>query len=263
MLRLRVLSALIGIPIILGAVYLGGPWYALLLLLVVNLGIYEFTRMLRAKGYRLPSFLGYLGVTAIILMIFLEQLLLIFPVVMLVFVILFVAVLIHFDKIDFWESALIFWGIIYLGGLCGFMLLLRQLTEGALYTYLLLFGVWLNDSFAYFIGLKWGRRRLAPGISPKKSVEGALAGIAGTVLVALLVAALAPRWLPMPPAKAALLAVGIAIFAQIGDLLESAMKRQFQVKDSGQLIPGHGGIMDRFDSLMLAAPFVYYFFILA
>lgn len=260
MLRLRVLSALVGIPIILGAVYLGGAWYALFLLLVANLGIYEYTRLIRSRGFGLPAWPGYFGASSIIVLLFLQQQVLLFHMFMLIMVLLFTAVLVYFEKINFWESAVIFWGIIYLGGLLGFMLLLRMLPQGAVYTYMLLIGVWLNDTFAYFVGIKWGRHKLAPRISPQKSVEGSLAGISGTVLIALLAAWFLPGVIPLPVWKAVLFGFGTAVFAQLGDLMESALKRQFQVKDTGQLIPGHGGIMDRFDSLMLAAPFVYAFF---
>jgi phosphatidate cytidylyltransferase len=259
MLRLRVLSALVGIPIILVAVRLGGLWYALFLLVVASLGVYEYTRMLKAAGFRLPVWPGYAGAGAMIVLVYLEQQALLFHLIMLILVVLFMAMLFNFEKINFWESAQFFWGIIYLGGLLGFMLLVRLLPQGELYTYALLAGVWLHDTLAYFIGIKWGRRRLAPRISPKKSVEGSLAGIIGTVGAALLIARFLPGWLPLAPWKAGLLAFGLAVFAQLGDLMESALKRQFQVKDTGQLIPGHGGIMDRFDSLMLAAPFVYLF----
>lgn len=262
MLHLRILSAMVGIPLILGAVYLGEAWYCLFLLLVANLGIYEYTRMLRARGFGLPAWPGYFGASAIIVLLFWQQPALLFHLIMLILVLLFMAVLIYFEKINFWESAVIFWGIIYLGGLLGFMLLLRMLPQGAVYTYMLLIGVWLNDTFAYFVGIKWGRHKLAPRISPQKSVEGALAGISGTVLTALLAVWFIPWLIPLPAWKAVLLGFGTAVFAQLGDLMESALKRQFQVKDTGQLIPGHGGVMDRFDSLMLAAPFVYAFFVL-
>lgn len=263
MLRLRLLSALVGIPIILTAVYYGEIWYALFLLLVVNLGMREYTMLLRSAGYRLPAATGYLGASAILALTYLEQIELFFPLLMLIFAAVFLVALLYFNKIQFWESALIFWGIIYLGGFGSFMLLLRMLPEGALYTVYLLFGVWLNDSFAYFVGIKWGRRKLVPAISPNKSVAGAVAGVAGNIIVALLLVYFAPGWFSLPVIYAVILAAGIAVFAQFGDLLESAMKRQFQVKDTGQLIPGHGGILDRFDSLLFTAPYVYFFFLMA
>lgn len=260
MLRTRVLSALVGIPMILGAIYLGGPWYATLLLLVVNLGIREFDALLKAKGSLFPSLFGYIGVSALTVIIFFKQFTLVYPLIMLIFVLLFLTQLIQFEKVNFWESALLFWGIIYLGGLCSYMLLLRSMPQGILYTFLLFIGVWSNDTFAYFIGSKWGKHKLAPGISPNKSVEGALGGAAATILLAALAALLAPEWIGLTLIQAILLGLGISVFAQLGDLMESALKRQFEVKDSGTIIPGHGGILDRFDSLMLAAPFVYYYF---
>ncbi len=261
MLRLRVLSALVGIPIMLGAIYLGGPWYTLFLLLVANLGMKEFDALLKAKGSRFPSFFGYIGVSTLIVLLFFKEFSLVFPLIMLIFFLLFLSQLAYFDKVNFWESALLFWGIIYLGGLCGYMLLLRLMPQGIVYTYLLFIGVWSNDTFAYFIGSKWGRHKLAPDISPNKSVEGALGGAAGTVLLAVLAALMAPELINLPLLQAVFLGLGISVFAQLGDLMESALKRQFQVKDSGAMIPGHGGILDRFDSLLLAAPFVYYFFL--
>ncbi len=262
MLHLRVLSAIVGIPLILGLVYLGDFYYAFFVLLLVNLGMYEYTAMLKSRGYHLPDFVGYAGVSLFIAAIcwapFVQQEP-IYPVVITVIIALSLLVLIFFEKTDFIESALIFWGIIYLGGLCGCLILLRRLPEGMIFTYLLFAGIWLNDTLAYFIGSKWGRRRLAPSISPQKSLEGSLAGISGTVLlICLAVSTLAER-IGLTPWEGLLLGLVIAVFGQLGDLVESAMKRKFEIKDAGKLIPGHGGVLDRFDSLLFAAPVVYYF----
>lgn len=262
MLYLRVLSALVGIPIIIGSVYLGGPWYAVLLLIIVNLGIYEFSSMLKARGYKIPLAIGFLGVSLLLTVIYIEQINLIYPLVMLIFLVLFINVLFRMERTSVAESAVSFWGIIYLGGFCGYMLLLRMMPDGALYTYMLLIGVWIHDSAAYFIGKKWGVRKFAPLISPNKSAEGSVAGIITTLVIFFSVAILFPEILPVNPWQSVFLGLGISVFAQLGDLLESALKRQLEVKDSGSIIPGHGGILDRFDSLLLTAPFVYYFFVL-
>ncbi|NLA27398.1 MAG: phosphatidate cytidylyltransferase [Firmicutes bacterium] len=265
MLHLRILSALIGIPVILILVCLGGPYYAFFILIVANLGMREYTAMLKSKGYHLPSYLGYAGVTFFLVMLYLGLVLeleLALTAMIFIMMVLGIYILIYFEKTDIQESSQILWGIIYLGGFGGYMILLRQLPQGLTYTILLFLGVWANDSFAYFIGLKWGRRPLAPVISPKKSVEGAFAGVTLTTLLSLIAAFFFPVWMGLTPWKAALLGMAIAVFAQLGDLLESAMKRQFEVKDAGQLIPGHGGILDRFDSLLFTAPMVYYFFML-
>lgn len=262
MLHLRILSAVVGIPLIAGLVYLGDLYYALFVLLLANLGIREFMIMIRSRDCHIPAFPAHAGVTALIAAIYLApsvQTDLIFPVIIAILMALSLVVLIYFEKTDFKESALIFWGMIYLGGLCGYLIPLRRLPEGLVLTYLLFAGVWLNDTLAYFVGMKWGQRRLAPAISPQKSVEGALAGIAGTTLVFFLAASLFPEALGLTPGEGALLGLVITVFGQLGDLVESAMKRNFAIKDSGALIPGHGGILDRFDSLLFAVPLVYYF----
>ncbi len=262
MLLLRVLSALIGIPIVLGIVYFGGPWYALFLIIIVNLGLYEYNSILKKHNGSASVFLNYFGATLIIAALYFEQPELIYPLVLLVFFILFITALFNMDKRSITDSALSLWGMIYLGGLTGYLLMLRMLPEGAVYTYILLAGVWIHDTAAYFVGVKWGIRKFSPKISPKKSVEGSLAGIGATVTIFFSISILLPNFTLLNPVQAAILALGIAVFAQLGDLLESAFKRQMQVKDSGGLIPGHGGVMDRLDSLILAAPFVYYFFLL-
>lgn len=115
--------------------------------------------------------------------------------------------------------------------------------------------IWVNDTGAYLVGSRWGKRRLAPSISPKKSVEGSIGG-----LLLVLLSAVILRLLLFPELswlRILLIATVVAVFGTIGDLFESSLKRQAGVKDSGKLIPGHGGILDRIDSLLLAVPAVY------
>ena len=115
--------------------------------------------------------------------------------------------------------------------------------------------IWVNDTGAYLVGSRWGKRRLAPSISPKKSVEGSIGG-----LLLVLLSAVVLRLLLFPELswlRILLIATVVAVFGTIGDLFESSLKRQAGVKDSGKLIPGHGGILDRIDSLLLAVPAVY------
>ncbi len=262
MFLLRALSALIGIPLVLGIVYLGGSWYAIFVAIVVNLGLYEYNGILKKQEFDAPAIVNYLGATLLLAVIFFDQLNLVYPLVMLAFFLLFVSVLFNMDKISAADSALSLWGMIYLGGLGGYLLMLRMLPDGAIYTYILLVGVWVHDTAAYLVGVKWGMRKFAPQVSPKKSVEGSLAGIGSTVVIFFSISILLPGLVSLSPLQAAILALGIAVFAQLGDLLESALKRQMKVKDASGIIPGHGGVLDRFDSLLLAAPFVYYFFLL-
>ena len=262
MLYLRIISAIIGIPIVLASVYYGGYWYAVFLMLLVNLGVYEFNTMIRSHNYTAPVIISHISVSLLIAIIFFEQMTLVYPLLVLTLLVLFATALFNMEKLSVIDSALSMWGILYLGGLTGYLLLLRMLPDGIIYTYILFVGVWVHDISAYFIGVKWGMRKIAAQISPKKSVEGSLAGIGTVIILFFSITILFPGFLPVNPLQAVILGLGIAIFSQLGDLLESAMKRQMEVKDSSGIIPGHGGILDRFDSLLLAAPFVFYYFLL-
>lgn len=121
---------------------------------------------------------------------------------------------------------------------------------------------WINDSCAFFVGRRLGRRKLAPAVSPGKTVEGAMGGLVGTVVVGLVYAALVlDQWLglPFPPVLGAVAGVLISVVAQVGDLVESLLKREARVKDSGRIFPGHGGILDRFDALFFTLPVTYWY----
>jgi phosphatidate cytidylyltransferase len=155
-------------------------------------------------------------------------------------------------------------GAAYLGGLGGSIAALRVMPpsqEGAWRVVLLLASVMVADTAAFFVGHALGRRPLAPGLSPGKTVEGALGGLAGGALGALAVQRLGMPWLPA--LHAAALGLGVAALGVCGDLVESRLKRAAGVKDSGGLFPGHGGVLDRLDSLLLAGPVLYYYFWLA
>jgi phosphatidate cytidylyltransferase len=158
-------------------------------------------------------------------------------------------------RVGILQAAWLVLGVAYVGGLLSFASLLRGLYDGRQLLYYLVFATWAGDSGAYYVGSQLGRHRLAPRISPGKSVEGVVGGVLATVLVA----ALGSRWLwpRIPWGPAALAGVLLALAGLAGDLCESAVKRAAAVKDSGNLIPGHGGALDRLDSLMFAAAMLY------
>jgi phosphatidate cytidylyltransferase len=153
-------------------------------------------------------------------------------------------------------------GAAYLGALGGTMAALLVLEPAALGRWrlvMLLAIIMVSDTLAFFVGHAVGKRALAPSISPGKTMEGALGGLAGGVLGALAVRALG---LPqLPPLHAVFLGVVVAAFGIAGDLFESLLKRWAGVKDSGRLFPGHGGMLDRLDSLLFGAPVLYYYFL--
>lgn len=138
--------------------------------------------------------------------------------------------------------------------------LLRDMGNGK-YVYLLAFLLpWMSDTFAYFIGVLFGKHKLIPDVSPKKSVEGCIAGIIGSGLSAVVYGVIVNGIYHINATHLELFAVGmiVSVLAQIGDLIASVIKRRFNVKDYGKILPGHGGIMDRFDSILLAAPALYF-----
>ena len=147
-------------------------------------------------------------------------------------------------------------GVIYPGLLLAALVRLRQLDRGEWWIILAITVTWLNDTGAYFAGRAFGRRKLFPRISPSKTWEGAIGGAAGSILGALVVQHF---WLPALPAwDAAAIGAGAAVLGPLGDLSESMLKRAFGRKDSGRLLPGHGGLLDRVDSLLFNAPFVLF-----
>jgi len=167
-------------------------------------------------------------------------------------------------------------GALLTGGTLVFALFLRHLQLppalgptspllGGAFVVFALAMTWINDSLAYFIGMRWGRRRLLPAISPKKTVEGALAGFIGASLIGgVLGAAVFQGYfgLPFGPFLGAGAGASIAGAAQLGDLAESHIKRAAGVKDSGGLLPGHGGLLDRCDALFFSLPVAYWYFAL-
>ncbi len=145
--------------------------------------------------------------------------------------------------------------ILFIGVPLGHFVLLRLLPKGRELIFFLLLTLWLVDTAAYFVGINFGRRRLAPVLSPKKTVEGLLAALAGGLLGGILFGRFL---LGIPPAAGAITGLLLALLGQTGDLFESLWKRALGQKDSGHLIPGHGGVLDRIDSFLFTAPALYY-----
>ena len=154
-------------------------------------------------------------------------------------------------------------GILYVGWLLSYLVALRGLDGGRNWVFLALFTTWASDTAAFFIGGKLGRHKLAPNISPGKTWEGATGGILGAIIVSILFFTATPFHLPLTYWQAIPLSILVSIFGQVGDLVESLLKRNMGVKDSGKLMPGHGGVLDRMDSIIFAGIVVYYYVIWA
>lgn len=258
MLKTRALTALAGMPVLLFFAYLGKYWYAILILFLSFLALREYFALARKGGWKPFETAGYIFIPAVLLAVYQSNLLLVISILVLLFAFLNFLPVFFQGRVKYWESAVTFWGIIYTGGLAGFLLAIRLLPDGFLLTIFLFFVIWSADIFAYLVGRKFGKRPLASRISPKKTVEGFLAGLTGSAVIgsALMF------FFPLPYLNwqgGALLGFLSGFVGTIGDLSQSAMKRSVGAKDSGSLLPGHGGILDRFDSLFFTAPFFYFY----
>lgn len=257
MLKHRVLAAIAGVPLIIYITYLGGYYYFGLVLLIAVVGLLEYLAMVKTADFVLPSLIPLSAALFIMGVQFLRPEFFSLALVLTALLFALLSVL-YFPRLKPWELMTAIWGIIYIAGFLSYLLLLRAVEQGFTLSLFLFIGIWVNDSGAYFCGLSLGRRKLAPLLSPKKTVEGALGGIICT-LIALLVFAVITNLDLFMAGIAALL---ISLAGMGGDLVISALKRHFQVKDTGKIIPGHGGFLDRFDSLIFAAPLLYMLLIL-
>jgi phosphatidate cytidylyltransferase len=250
-LTLRVASGVVAVPFLMGTAYFGGWFYGVVITAATILAGLELRGMLRAAGYA-PLTLALVGLAAWLPLDgwFLGGSLS-FQVTIAVLMLSLVVLLGRRTS----ERAIVDWALslalaLYVGGLMQFYAPLRQRPDGAFWVMALLGLSWVCDSAAFFFGRAYGRTPLAPHISPRKSREGAVAGLLASAIVGGLVA--------MASGHSASLVTGygavIGLATVVGDLAESLLKRQTGVKDSGILIPGHGGILDRMDSLLFCAP---------
>ncbi len=153
-----------------------------------------------------------------------------------------------------------FFGVCYVSVLMSFVYHTRALPDGVYFVWLILLSAWGSDTLAYCAGRLFGRHKMAAQLSPKKTIEGAVGGIAGAALLGLIYGSIFRHGFTTdyPQAVCALACAAGAVISMIGDLAASAIKRNHNIKDYGSLIPGHGGILDRFDSMLFAAPAIYY-----
>jgi phosphatidate cytidylyltransferase len=273
----RIGVAVVGIPVVFGALFYGGWVLGVLIAVAAAAGAQEFFRLVRARGGRPLSSIGVLSAAGLVLLATAWPRPEVFGPLALYLV---VGVTLLSLGITVWrrwpegapldDTGSTVLGVIYTGGALSFVPLLRALPEtigattdplrSATFVILPLLVVWASDSAAYFVGRAIGRTKLAPHASPAKTVEGSVAGLIGAMAAAWLVVG----WSMSDSSGIALdrpvvLAFGLAIAAagQVGDLAESVLKRQAGVKDSGRILPGHGGALDRLDALLFAFPLAW------
>ena len=270
----RVLSATVGVPLVLAAVWAGLPWLSFLTAALAYLGALEFYRMSEQRGAR-PAVLPGIGWLLLFIvgghvggLVTLWALLGGAAATLSWHQLRRLGILSKLARAEGERrgirAALVDWtytaaGAVYMGWTLSLALALRQKANGLEWVLLVVLGAFATDTGAFFTGRALGRRPLAPRISPGKTWEGAVGGfVIGTGVVMGLASGLS---LPITLWEGAILGALVAVAAQAGDLVESRLKRAAGVKDAGNLIPGHGGILDRLDSVVFVLVVVYHFFV--
>jgi len=259
--RTRELTAAVLMPLVLSLLVWGPLWsWALLVGLACGAALWEFQDLVRASGWMAPRALSFVLFAAILAGAYLGSAPLLVASAGAVLIALPTAILLAAPKEPVWlgSAAATSFATLYVGAGGAAIIVLRGIGWE---TVVFLLGiVWAGDSAAYYVGTKLGKRRLAPVVSPKKSWEGFWGQIVAGAVFGAILAVVLPR-VPGTPAVAAavgaLLGAVMSVVAVVGDLVESTFKRSCAVKDSGGLLPGHGGLLDRLDSLLYASPVLY------
>jgi len=260
----RLAVILVAVPLLIWIAVLGGLPFRLLVLAIVVVGLREFHQMTEARGYAPFRTLGLIGGLGLGCYMVLGDGGLGLPLTLIIVALTCAELLRRDMKHALAHISVTLFGIFYVAWLGTHLVLLRELEPAGVGIpnfglRALAFAVlitWVNDSLAYVVGVSIGRHKLWPRVSPKKSIEGAVGGLVGAAATGGVAAA---TFLPiMPIWIGAVLGLTAGVVGQVGDLVESLLKRDAGIKDSAALLPGHGGVLDRFDSLFFVSPLVYY-----
>lgn len=261
----RLISSVLLVILALTTILLGGNLLFVVLFLVSLIGLFEFYRAtgvhkkeIQVNALEIAGFASLTGYY-ILLYLNLHKYFLFFN--MLVLMIIMIIYVISFPKYHFNQIAFTYFGILYVGVMLSCIYLTRNLPFGIYSVWFIFICSWISDTCAYCVGVLFGKHKMSPVLSPKKSIEGAIGGVAGAAIVAGIYALFVRRYfirINNPVMICMFIGAVGSIISQIGDLAASAIKRDYAIKDYGKLIPGHGGILDRFDSVIFTAPIIYF-----
>ena len=256
MFKTRLISGIILVIIALATI-ISGSWILFFTLLVVSLiGMRELYKVMKVSDEHVTvlELVGYLG--AVLYYIAMKAdfgnygtMAIIISMILILFVYVF-----GYPKYHAEQVMAAFFGVVYVAVMLSFIYLTRSLPDGKFLVWLIFLCSWGCDTCAYCVGMLIGKHKMAPVLSPKKSIEGAVGGVAGAALLGVIYAAATQGKM----AEYALICAVGALISMVGDLAASAIKRNQNIKDYGKLIPGHGGSLDRFDSVIITAPVIYY-----
>lgn len=266
----RLMSSVVLVVLALLTILTGGYLLAAVLLFLALTAFHELTKACGLSGKEGRrgglEIIGYIGIVVYyLLMTFFEERIYLFLMMIVILIAFMFLYVFSFPKYHAEQIMCAFFCVAYAPVMLSFIYLVRELPYGVYSVWMIFISSWICDTCAYVVGMLIGKHKLAPVLSPKKSIEGAVGGIAGTALVGALYAYFIVE--PVISEQKVtwvfvlISAVG-AIISQVGDLAASAIKRNHDIKDYGKLIPGHGGVMDRFDSVIFTAPMIYFLVLL-
>lgn len=263
----RIITAIVAAAIFFPFVIIGGLPFEIFVWAIASIGFLELIHMMAIKWCSIEALIGYIVMICslfpfgVIQIHHLDSMPTWFS--YLSFLALAAVTVFKADQFTFPRAAALGSGAMYIGMGFRFLIETRDISLSSII--FILFVCFANDTFAYFTGVMTGKHKLAPKISPNKTIEGSLGGIAGAVVISIILMLIPYFHDPFPTLtllQLVIVTIGLAIFGQLGDLLESAVKRYYDVKDSGHLLPGHGGILDRFDNMLLVLPMFHYLLML-
>lgn len=255
----RIMTSVVGIPLVIAIIAIGNPLLRYVIMGVSLIALYEFYNVTHKQNKPMV----YIGYGAIILQyVFLEWVTDYYFIFMaLITMASLIVLVVRYPKYSIIDVGLTLFPILYVGLMFSFMVLLRDVQEGSFWIWLIAISAWGSDTFAYFTGKTIGKHKLAPVLSPKKTIEGSIGGIVGAGLLAYIYTLIYTHYAAFAVrekiAWVIVAAVLGAIISQFGDLAASAVKRFYNQKDYGYILPGHGGILDRFDSFLFVTPIIY------
>lgn len=255
----RIVTGLVAGIVFAGLLWLGGWAYTALLVLMAVIGYSEFVKLNGQSSHRPDVLAAYFAVILLTLTHLPAHWTIALPassdVIWLLGFVLLAATVFSKNEINLEHASVLWLGAVYVGFGFHYMLATRELEHGIFWSAVAFVCIWSSDAGAYFVGKAFGRTKLWPAISPNKTVEGALGGLAAALLAGFIFAWCRPDVLGL--GQAAAIGIVAAVCGQIGDLIQSAYKRFRGVKDAGKLLPGHGGILDRTDSWLIVFPILH------
>lgn len=259
MFKTRLLSGIVLVIVLLATVGYGGNLLFGFLALISLIGLSELYKVVEVHNKSL-GFVGYLAAVVYYAMLFTGHMESVQLLSIAFLVLLMAAYVFTFPTYRAEQVMTVYFGLFYVAMMLSFVYQTRMLAEGAIVVWLIFLSSWGCDTCAYCVGVLFGKRKMAPKLSPKKSVEGAVGGVVGAALLGALYALAMNKWAGAAanPMYYAIICASGGLVSMVGDLAASAIKRNHDIKDYGKLIPGHGGILDRFDSVIFTAPIIFY-----